>query len=62
MNSLQKCISRDETVSNGSHTDLIAWSPSLRRFRVQSIFIGRLGPVQKTIGHILFYAKIIIEL
>ena len=27
-----------------------------------SIFIGGLGPVQKAIGHILFFAKIIIDL
>ena len=30
--------------------------------RDRSIFIGGLGPVQKVIGHILFLAKIIIEL
>ena len=32
------------------------------KVRDLSIFIGGLGPVQKAIGHILFSAKMIIEL
>ena len=66
---LSFCFNRDKTmIKSSSHAQHYNVNPHPSqedtRYHIsdKSILIGGLGPVQKVIGQILFFAKIIIEL